>query len=418
MDWYTFLRLRKPSGGRAIPLSVSNVLLRTASGQRINVRGVAQMKYTIHNSTFYRPTQIVDNLKVGSIIGADTLDAEGIILDVRRRKVIMPVSSISSSNSSSSPDMMSVSTNTPCTIPANGEMLINCVIRYSHHSAAVTKGREILISQTIPQEFATALSCESALYTVADKSCLGLVTSNHIDKEIFLPAGTILAAAEPANTASRHTIPLEIASFENSSPLTRKAITIHDVCLDAIPANWRPKYLNLLTKYSDIFSSSPTDLGKCSAVRQNIQLKDETVIAARPPFRIPPHLDHVAKSHIQDMLAAHVIRPSTSPFSAPLLIVAKPAAATRPQDPSSWRTCLDYRALNANTVRDSYPLFNISTLLNRVSTAKIWSVVNCKQGFTHQLLTPASCKFTSFSAPGIGHFEFTRSVLGLKNTPA
>jgi transposase InsO family protein len=410
MDWRTFLELRRDiSTNEVAMLRPSPLNLSTASGQPMLVKGLTTLRYSLNGRDFWRPTYIVSNLKVRSIIGADTLKAEGIILDVARKKVILP-------NAKQANNFLNVISKTDTTIPANGEILVSCCINISANNP-LPAGREVIIRQHLPEDLATQITCEDALYRLHKPGSIEVVTSNPLGKSIFIPRGTTLALASSASWSKQ--IPLEIAAISTSEIFTpRKQLTIADVDLAAIPLEWRQKYLNILTKYSDIFSKNPHDIGKCTVVKQTIKLKDENVVSAQPPYRIPPHLEHVAKTHVEELLAARVIRPSNSPFSAPLLIVAKPSATTRPADPASWRTCLDYRAINANTVRDSYPLWNISDLLHRVSTSKLWSVIDCKHGFFNQLLSDDSCKFTAFSLPGIGHFEFTRSAMGLTNSPA
>ena len=71
------------------------------------------------------------------------------------------------------------------------------------------------------------------------------------------------------------------------------------------------------------------------------------------------------EEQIKDLLAQGFIRPSCSPYGAHVLFV--------PKKDGRWRMCIDYRALNKQTVKGLYPLLRIDLLLDRLGQAKIFS---------------------------------------------
>ena len=129
----------------------------------------------------------------------------------------------------------------------------------------------------------------------------------------------------------------------------------------------------------------------------------------RPVYRMSPAELEELKRHIADLLKRGYIQPSRSPFGAPVLFAPKPGGGLR--------LCVDYRMLNAITVKNRYPLPRIDDLLDKLHGARYFSTMDLASGFYQIRIAPEDMPKTAFRTP-IGHFEFRVLPMGLANCPS
>ena len=122
----------------------------------------------------------------------------------------------------------------------------------------------------------------------------------------------------------------------------------------------------------------------------------------------PVHNDEL-KKQLDTMLRKKQIDHSKSPHGAPVLFVTK-------KDGSS-RMVIDYRALNANTIKNRYPLPRVDELFDQLRGAKVFSKLDLTSGYYQIRMSPESRAATAFNTR-YGHFEFLVLPMGLTNAPA
>jgi len=129
----------------------------------------------------------------------------------------------------------------------------------------------------------------------------------------------------------------------------------------------------------------------------------------RKPYRTALHFKPKLEEHIQQLLKDGIIRPSTSPWSSPVLTI--------PQKNGGVRLCVDFREINKLLPQDSYPLPLINDLLASVSKAKFLTTLDLTQGYHQVGLTEDSIPKTAFTVHN-GKYEYLHMPFGLSGAPA
>lgn len=173
--------------------------------------------------------------------------------------------------------------------------------------------------------------------------------------------------------------------------------------LDHLP----PEIKGLLVDYAVVFST-PTELSPVRDCDHTIPLMP----GARPvnvrPYRYPPALKDEIERQVAEMLQQGIIQPSSSPFCPPVLLVKK--------KDGTWRFCVDYRYLNALTVKGQYPIPIFEQLMDELSGASWFSILDLWAGY-HQIRLKAGEEFKTAFQTHSGRFEFRVMAFGLTGGP-
>ena len=180
--------------------------------------------------------------------------------------------------------------------------------------------------------------------------------------------------------------------------------------LSGVAPEQRDKLREIIEEYRDVF---PDTLPKGRPPKRDIvhEINTEPGVEPvnRPPYRLSPAEQDEMEEQVKDLLAQGFIRPSNSPYGAPILFV--------PKKDGRWRMCIDYRALNKQTIKDVFPLPRIDSLLERLGQARVFSKLDLASGY-HQIEVKEQHIGKTAFRTSRGHYEFLVMPFGLTNAPA
>nr|GFB36528.1 putative reverse transcriptase domain, aspartic peptidase domain protein [Tanacetum cinerariifolium] len=181
--------------------------------------------------------------------------------------------------------------------------------------------------------------------------------------------------------------------------------TIHDTTSDVYSIHDQP----IVSEFPDVF---PDELPVIPPVRE-VEFNIELILGAEPiskaPYRMAPIELKELKDQLQELLERGFIRPSVSPWGAPIIFMKK--------KDGSMRLCIDYRELNKITIRNHYPLPRIDDLFDQLQGAMHFSKIDLRSGY-HQLRVKEQHISKTAFRTRYGHYEFLVIPFGLTNAPA
>lgn len=166
---------------------------------------------------------------------------------------------------------------------------------------------------------------------------------------------------------------------------------------------------SLLNQYGTIFKGPQGLPPQRKQFDHKIPLKEGTNAINLTPYRYSTVQKTVIEEMIQEMLDQGVIRPSSSPFAAPIVLVKK--------KDGGWRMCINYRSLNKATIKDKFPIPIIEELLDELYGSKYFSKIDLKSGY-HQIRVNHDDIYKTAFKTHFGHYEYLVMPFGLTNAPS
>jgi len=165
----------------------------------------------------------------------------------------------------------------------------------------------------------------------------------------------------------------------------------------------------VVCEFPDVFPKELPGLPPNREVEFAIELIPGTTPISRRPYRMPPNELAELKNQLKELLDKGFIWPSSSEWGCPTLFVKK--------KDQSLRMCVDYRPLNAVTIKDKYPLPRIDILFDQLSKEKVFPKIDLRSGYHQIKIRPQDIPKTAFSTR-YGLYEYLVMLFRLTNAPA
>ena len=382
----------------------------SASGTALNCEGVFQMTMIIDRKECVHPVRVFSNLNENFIIGIDFATKFGLGFDPSTAELYWTDQSRNRWNVAnlqcSEQIKIEPTSNKVVTLNVITQRgfrvaeAIEAVAAISSQEYVIQGGPALVKINRMGQTSMEIFNCTNHVMTIEKGSILGIIESIHEEEDSVaaLDLDSLIATVEatPPNEQSKITEQKKKFIMENAKL--------------NVPEEFRQRYIDLLLRNHEVISSDKYDLGKCTTSMHDIELKSEDPIYIKQ-FRIPEAQREDVQKHVEELLKLGVVRPSRSKFNSPIFVVKK--------KDGGLRIVQDFRAINLQTQVDKYSMRDVQECIDEIGRAgsTIFSTIDLTSGFWQMMLNPECRKYTAFTLPGLGQFEWNASPMGLLGAP-
>ena len=175
--------------------------------------------------------------------------------------------------------------------------------------------------------------------------------------------------------------------------------------LEKVPTHMR----QMVGKYMQVFEDLPDHLPPIRKQYHAIPLEPGAIPPPHKMYRLSPKEKEEVEFQLRSLIKKGYVTPSHSPFGAPILFKDKPDG--------SFRMCVDFRALNKQTIKNRFPLPRMDELLDMLTKAKYFTSLDLQQAYNQVQLLPEDREKTAF-VTHLGLYEYKVLCFGLANAPA
>ena len=395
-----------------IPCPSPPLTVRCANGQTMRTGGRFSLHISLQNRHFVHPVYILPNLQHFCIIGLDFLRQHNILVGGKDDSLVFSSESIqpiSTSNHSPSLDRNDTTPTSPC--PPNSSTYslqtidFHCLPPY-HSMIIPVRPTKPFSHLSEEQMYSVSSLHDSPLVAngiISPAEKLFIEIANFSNKALEIHPNKKLATM---NKISEHQLN-SLSTMSHDEPFPNKEKShLPDLSHSDLPDSQKATLVALINRCPQVFSEK---IGRTHLTKHVIDLEPGTTPSNTQPYRLAPMKKSLVDQQLEEMLQAGHIVPSHSPWAAPIVL--------SPKKDGSLRFCVDYRKLNASTIKTAYPIPRIDDTLDSLREAKYISTLDLRSGYWQVEIDRESRSKTAFITHR-GLFEFVVMPFGLSNAPA
>lgn len=377
--------------------SSSKVIATAVNGNSLDIKGTAKIRVELGNELCVHKFHIMKNCSYSCIIGTDLLakigtfsiDLQNKCLEIGGEKFHLGYLPINNVN------MVTVTTNVK--IPPRTRVILPCVtsMKLSASEFLFEPGEKFLDKYN--------MNIARALVKPDKNGFLPVQIMNTSSSHRQIPAGKTIGSVEPLENMTINNI-----DAKPNQKIASNCVKNVDLSQCELEPMQKAKLLSVLGMFSECFSAEGDHVGRTNLVTHKIDTGSHAPLKSRP-YRVPMAQRTVIEEQINKMLKLNIIKPSSSPWSSPVVIVMKKDLTPR--------FCVDFRAVNNVTKKDVYPLPRIDEMFDSLGNCRYFTVMDCCSGYWQIAMDPVDQEKTAF-VTHCGLYEFNVMPFGLCNSPS
>ncbi|GMF28614.1 unnamed protein product [Phytophthora fragariaefolia] len=368
-----------------------------------------------------RTFAVVDRLHVHALLGTDALKAFRAVIDMEENVMMLKETGETIRLGTPRVEEMYVSrTNSTVRLCPGGQALVVANLM------GTTPENSTVLIEGLP-ELDPLLKIARSLCSIQNGQTI-VEVCNASEEDLVIQKGTALAAATivpksaflptqqayQSGSGTRGVDSVISSAAKESNPSREKMPGLKEAYRAEMEADFTDSKLggeqqellrSLLGDFRDMFVESSLKPGRTDLLKFSIDTGTHPPIKQRP-YRVSNAEGDVMEAEIDQYLELGLVRPSTSPWASPVLMIRKPDGGIR--------FCIDYRRLNAVTIKDCYPMPLIDDILDVLKGAKLYSTMDIASGYWNVPMDPDSVEKTAFTCK-YGLFEWLVMPFGLCN---